>query len=249
VSRSRQTGRARTGDSTVVHEDRVEKVVFGEFTEAVRRHEVLFRVGERSGLFRAPRVLSKDETTKVIVLERLALGRPLRDEYVRALERKTLDARLCECVRVLARIAGAIHGVGGEIQGNNSFFHGDFGFSNVFLCEEGGVQLIDPMPTPFTAPSSGSLFPGEAYDVATMMGCLLGRVPPSRLSLLFRTGTERMSYAALLFSEYARHRPAWAFDELVELACERFLAYSRASFGHHTGPFVAGLMFWGLSKE
>lgn len=245
--------RPRTGDRVSLLGDRVEKRVVGSVSEAALRHEVLWRISSESGLYEAPRLLSVAAESSTLVLSRLKLGESLRASYVRALSRSrsTPDVQFCGLIRELARVLARIHSDAHRTASEALFYHGDFGFSNVFVTKDPSarLQILDPIPTPESSslPKHGP--PAHVYDVATMMGCLYGRVPPARVGLLLGSQRVRGFYGALFFSEYARSAGSMSFSEAVLLARSVFTRYCQSQYGDVVGRVAAAFMFHGINVK
>lgn len=187
------------------------------------------------GRYRVPRVLHVDPEADVVVLERLTGYRTILDTFLSGRADPRLAAgRFRAAGRALAQIhqhSGTQEPwvqqiTGGAQAAGDLLLHGDFGFSNVLVHPgRSALAVLDPLP-PAARYHVPKLVGRPLDDLAIMMSCLLGRVPPTRLHLL--PGVPRRALMEALLDGYAQIRsPETSFDQLLTSSAAHLSLYLR----------------------
>lgn len=116
--------------------------------------------------------------------------------------------------------------------------HGDFGFSNIWLGDDGVPVIYDPEPSRYTTNAIDSVDYPE-MDLATYATCLAGRAPRLRDALVLRRHAPALIPAFLAAYREARiDEPAYVPDRLALLVAAQAAAYRRVA-GRRSGRGVA----------
>lgn len=115
--------------------------------------------------------------------------------------------------------------------------HGDFGFSNVWLADDGLPVVFDPEPSRYTSNAIDAVdFP--EMDLATYITCLAGRAARLPDARLLRQHASELIPAFLSTYREARRDSSAAFDEgrlacviLAQARAYRRVATRRSGFG------------------
>jgi hypothetical protein len=123
--------------------------------------------------------------------------------------------------------------------------HGDFGFSNIWVDDGGGLVVYDPEPSNYTSGAVNTVdFP--EIDLATMVTCLAGRTRGARNVLALRRNFAELSDGFLDAYRSARQGdPSRALDRerLAVLVLAQGRAYRSVS-SRRSGIAVAALSRW-----
>jgi hypothetical protein len=203
------------------------------------------------GRYVIPAVLFCDSQLDVMILERLQGYVSLQDVYLESGRTVSLAARVFEDAgRVLAHIHShsAVTApwvqdllLGCAADPDELLLHGDFGFSNVLFRAAGEpLAVVDPSPPGLNSSSIGLGAPIE--DLALMLSCILGRVPPAKLPRV--RGLPRRRLMEELFRGYRAVRdPGCTFGEAYELGVSHLNAYLARRRGVPS-TYISAIVAW-----
>lgn len=186
-----------------------------------------------------PQVLLADPVRDVLVLERLIGYDGLQQVFLRsASDPEGAAALFMSLGEVLAQLhdlsapsAPWVHELVGGRGGHEDesvdgyvLLHGDFGFSNVLVHRlNGAIAILDPVPRhmPEVAPDGMG---DPLHDLASMVSCLLGRVPARHLLRIPRLPRRRL-ITALVQGYVSGGRASHDVDRLVHEAAQHLQNY------------------------